>query len=76
MLLLLLLLLFSCPVMSNSLRPHGLDCSMPGLSMLHDLPKFAEVHVHFISDAIQASYPLMPSSTSALNLSQLQGLFQ
>ena len=39
-----------------------------------DLLEFAQVHVHGISDAIQPS--LMPSSPSALNLSQHQGLVQ
>ena len=43
---------------------------------LTPLLKFAQVHVLCISDAIRASYPLMPSSPSALNLSQHQGLFQ
>ena len=42
----------------------------------HHLPKFAQVHVSCISYAIQPSHPLMPSSPSALNLSQHQGLFQ
>ena len=37
--------------------------------VLHHLLKFAQVHVHCISDAIQPSYPLMPSSASALSLS-------
>ena len=31
------------------------DCSTPGLSVPHHLPKFAQVHVHCISDAIQPS---------------------
>ena len=53
-----------------------MDCSMPGLPVHHQLPKFAQVHVHCIGDAIQSSHPLMPSSPSALNLSQHQGLFQ
>ena len=52
------------------------DCSMPDLSVLHQLPKFAQVPVHCISDAIQPSHPLTSSSPSALNLSQHQGLFQ
>ena len=42
----------------------------------HHLLKFAQVHVHCISDAIQPSHPLMLSSPSALNLFQHQGLFQ
>ena len=53
-----------------------MDCSTPGLPVPHHLPEFAQVHVHCISDAIQPFHPLMPSSPSALNLSQHQGLFQ
>ena len=53
-----------------------MDCNMPGLSIPYYLPEFAQVHVHCIGDAIQPSHPLMPSSPSALNLSQYQGLFQ
>ena len=51
-------------------------CSTMGFPVPHYLPKFAQVHVHCISNAIQPSHPLMPSSLSALNLSQHQGLFQ
>ena len=53
-----------------------MDCSTPGPPVPHHLLKFAQVHVHCISDAIQPSHPLMPSSPFALNLSQHQGLFQ
>ena len=53
-----------------------MDCSRPGLPVPHHFLKFAQVHVHCISDANQLSQPLMPSSPSALNLSQHQGLFQ
>ena len=50
--------------------------STPGLPVLHHLPEFAQVHFYCIGDAIQPSHPLMPSTPSALNLSQHQGLFQ
>ena len=50
--------------------------SMPGLLALHHLPKFAQAPVHCIGDDIQPSHPLIPSSLSALSLSQHQGLFQ
>ena len=53
-----------------------MDCSMPGFPVPHHLPEFAQVHVRWIGDAIQSSYPLSPSSPSAFNLSQKQGLFQ
>ena len=45
------------------------------ISVLHHLQKFAQMHVHCISDAILPSHPLTSFSPSALNLSQDQGLF-
>ena len=36
-----------------------MDCSMPGFPVLHHLPDFDQVHVHFIGDAIQPSQPLL-----------------
>ena len=36
----------------------------------------AQTHVHWVSDAIQPSHPLSPSSPPAPNLSQHQDLFQ
>ena len=62
------LLLFGCPVVSNTLWPQGLQHARPPCPS--PSPKFAQVHVHCFSDAIQPSHPLMPSSLSALNLSQ------
>jgi len=53
-----------------------MDCSIPGLSVPHCLLKLAQVQFHCIGDAIQTSHPPKPSSPSALNLSQHQGLFQ
>ena len=46
---------------------------MPGFSDLHCLPEFTLTHVHWDSDAVQPSHPLLPPSL-ALNLSQDQGL--
>ena len=60
-----------CPTLCNCM-----DCSTPGLPIPHRLLDFAQAHVHRISDAVQPSHPLTPSSPSALNLSQHQGLFQ
>ena len=31
-----------------------MDCSMPGFTVLHHLPEFAQTHVHWVSDAIQS----------------------
>ena len=53
-----------------------MNYSMPGLPVHHQLPEFTQTHVHQVSDAIQPSHPLPPSSPFAFNLSQHQGLFQ
>ena len=60
----------SCPAL------HGpMYCSMPGFPVPHHLVEFAQVHVHWIGDAIQPS-PLLSPSPPAFNLPQHQGLFQ
>ena len=41
----------------------------------HLLEEFFLVHGHCIGDAVQPAHHLMPSSPSALDLSQHQGLF-
>ena len=65
---------FSHSVVSDSLRPHGLQ--HPGLPVHHQLPEFTQTHVHWVGDAIQPSHPLLSPSPPALNLSQHQGLFK
>ena len=62
----------SCPTICDPM-----DCSTPGLFVHHQLLKFTQTHVHWVSDAIQpSSHPLSSPSPLALNLSQHQGLFQ
>ena len=56
-----------CSVVSDSLRPHGLHHSR--LPVLHHHLKLAQIHVHWVSDAIQPSCPLLSSSPPAFNLS-------
>ena len=51
-----------------------MNFSISGFPVLHCLPKFAQVHVHCIGDAIHPSHPLTPFSPFTLNLSQHQGL--
>ena len=53
-----------------------MDCNTPGYPVLHYLPEFAPIHVHWVSDTTQLSHPLLPPSHPALNLNQHQGLFQ
>ena len=53
-----------------------MDCSTPGLPVHHQLPEFAQTHVHQVSDAMQPSHPLSSTSPPAFSLSQHQGLFK
>ena len=50
--------------------------AMPGLPVHHQLPEFTQTHVHWVSDTIQPSHPLLSLSPPGLNLSQHQGLFR
>ena len=43
----------SCPTLCDPL-----DCSMPGLPVLHQLLELAQTHVRQVGDAIQLSHPL------------------
>ena len=65
---------FSYSIVSDCLWP--MDYSMPGLLVHHQLPEFTQTHVHWVSDAIQPSYPLSSPSPLTFNLSQQQGLFK
>ena len=60
---------------SPSVLCDPLDCSTPGLPVLHQLPELDQTHVHRVGDAIQPSHPLSSPSPPAFNLSQRQGLF-
>ena len=51
-----------------------MNCSTPGSSVLCYFLVFAQIHVHWVSDAIQPSHPLLSASPAALSLSQHQGL--
>ena len=51
------------------------DCSIPGFLVIHYLPEFAQTHVHWASDAIQSSHPLLPLSPLTLSVFQYQGSF-
>ena len=55
---------------------YPMNYSMPGLPVHHQLLESTQMHVHWVSDAIQPSHPLSSLSSPALNLSQHQGLFQ
>ena len=44
----------SCPTLCNPT-----ECSTPDFPVLHHLPEFGQTHVHWVSDAIQLSHPLV-----------------
>ena len=43
---------------------------MPGLPVHHQLPEFAQTHVHLVGDALQPSHPFLSPSSPAFNGSQ------
>ena len=53
----------------------SMDHSTPGLPVHHQLPEHTQIHVHWVSDAIQPSHPVS-SLSPAFDLSQHQGLFK
>ena len=61
----------SCPTLCNPM-----DCSMPGFPVLHHVLELAQMHVHWVGDAIQPPHPLSSPAPPAFSLSQHQGLFQ
>ena len=46
------------------------DRSTPGLPVHHQVPEFAQTHVHRVGDAIQPSHPMSSPSPPTFNLSQ------
>ena len=65
---------FSSSVVSDSLRPQELQhARTPWPSTT---PGVTQIHVHWVSDAIQPSHPLSSPSPPAPNISQHQNLFQ
>ena len=61
----------SCPILCDPM-----NCSTPSLPVHHQHPAFTQTHVHWVSDVIQPSHPLLSPSPPAPNPSQHQGLFQ
>ena len=53
-----------------------MDCNMTGFPVHHQLPELAQTHVHWVSDVISPSHPLLFPSPPVFNLSLHQGLFQ
>jgi len=46
----------SCPTLCDPM-----DCSTPGLPVYQQLPEFTQTHIHWASDTIQQSHPLLSS---------------
>ena len=63
---------------AKSRLTHGnpTDCSTSGIPVHHSLLEFAQIHVHWVGDAIQPSHPLSSPFPLALNVFHHQGLFQ
>ena len=61
----------SCPTLCDPMNR-----GTQGLPDHHQLLESTQTHVHWVSDAIQPSYPLSSPFPPALNLSQHQGVFQ
>ena len=58
-----------CPTLCNPI-----DCSTPGFPVLHYLPELAQIHIHWVSDAIQPSLPLSPLSLLLSSLLRIRSL--
>ena len=57
----------SCPILCNPM-----DWSTPGFPVHHQIPEPTQTHVHYISDAIQPSHPLLSPFPPAFNLSSIR----
>ena len=53
-----------------------MDYSTTGFPVHHQLPDFAQTHVHGVSDAIRLFHTMLSPPPPVFNLSQHQGLFQ
>ena len=67
---------FSSVTQSRPTLCDPMDCSMSGFPVYHQLPKLAQIHVHWVGDTIQKSHPMPSPSSPTFNLSQHQGFFQ
>ena len=61
----------SCPTLCNSM-----NCSVPGLPVQYQLPKFTQTHVHWVGDAIQPSHSLSSPTPPAFSYFPPSGSFQ
>ena len=66
---------FSSVAQSRPTLCNPMNRNTPGLPVRHQLPESTQTHVHWVSDAIQPSHPLL-SPSPALYPSQHQHLFK
>ena len=60
----------SCPTLCDPM-----DCSTPGFTVHHQLLELAQAHVHWVSDTIQPSYPLVIPFSFCLQSFPVSGSF-
>ena len=63
---------FSLDAQSCLTHYDPMDCSMPGLPVHRQLRESTQTHVHWVSDAIQPSHPLLPPSPLTFNLPKIR----
>ena len=56
-----------CPILCNPM-----DWSTPGFHVHHQALELVQTHAHWVSDAIQPSYPLLSPSLPAFSLSSIR----
>ena len=61
----------SCPILCDPM-----DCSTPGIPVHHQLPELTQIHVHWVSDAIQPSQTSVIPFSSCLQSFPASGSFQ
>ena len=52
-----------------------MDCSTSGFPVHHQFPDLAQIHVHWVGDAIQPSYPRLPPFSLCLQSCPASGSF-
>ena len=60
----------SCPTLCDPMNR-----STPGLPVHHQYPEFTQTYIHWVSDAIQPSHPLLSPSPPAPNPSSIRVFF-
>ena len=50
----------------------SMNCVMAGFPVFHHLREFTQIHIHWVGNAIQPFYPLLPPFSPAYKLSEHQ----